>query len=199
MVVRVFDIHKWATLAPGEVLQLKGDGRRQIRVDVNCPKPTRWDVVEDGKPVFLAVVFGKETLEFSVGDKVDAMGTPPTLVPWQDPEVVGEPTEVWYFTNKPETAESDAVSFTRIDPRPARNRELELIMWKQRRASERMMQRQQQQLDLMAAELAGLKANAETGELDAEAPDAGSGSEGGAAPEGAAAGAAALEGSVAGT
>lgn len=181
--IRIHDIHKWATLEPGEALRLVGDGNRQVRIEVNCPKPTRFDVVEAGEVIFIATVQGLETLEFTVGDKVDEDGLPPVLVPYQDSK---SPSAIWYFTNKPETEESDMISFTRIDPRPARNRELELLMYKQRINSERRIQAQQRELDTIKATLAGLQVNAETGEVD-EGVDPGTSSQGATEPQGASA------------
>lgn len=85
MVVRIDAISEWQCIEPGKVLTFDGAEPRRIRVEVNCPEPTRFDVVGGGgEVVFLAVVQGHETLIFT--------GTGETqLVP-------STGGEVWFYT-----------------------------------------------------------------------------------------------------
>lgn len=155
MVVRIHNTDKWAELKPGEVLKLTGDGFRLIRVQVNCSYPTAFHVVEDDRPVFLAVVQGHETLEFSAG----ASGEPVHLVATSE-------GEVWYFTNDGDRDafhNENAVSFTKIANRRARNPELERMMFK-------MEQNMTRRMALLEAENAAWRAAMEAKGID---PDTG--------------------------
>lgn len=129
MVVRIHNTSKWAVLAPGKVLALSGEQYRKVRVEVNCPAPTRFDVVENDVPTFLAVVQGHEVLEFSAGATA-------YLAPTSD-------DEVWYFTNDGDSGgayeDPNAVSFVKMmSGRPTRNPDLERMMFKM---EQRMLQR----------------------------------------------------------
>lgn len=128
MVVRVNNLSKWECLKPGVGLELPEGQRRQIRIEVNCVAPTRFDVVEgrsptdpDAKHTFLAVVQGLEVLDFRAGGR-----GPVHVVPQSD-------DEVWYFTNDGGVGsqkQANPVSFVQIATRATRNPELELMMFK---------------------------------------------------------------------
>lgn len=169
MVVRIQNIGKWAALAPGDILPLLGEGLRKVRLEVNCPAPTRFDVVEningENKLTFLAVVVGHETLEFSV------TGAEAHIAPTSD-------SEVWFFTNDGDDVSFEvpgAVSFTKVMNRRTRNPAQEMMMFK-------MEQNMLRRMELQAAEIAELRqvaearaagANTETGELEDEPSDSG--------------------------
>lgn len=119
MVVRIHNVSKWAALQPGQLLELKGLQPRKVRVELNCPAPTRVDLVEGDKTVFLCIAHGYEVVEFSAGQDVYLSCT--------------SEDEVWYFTNDGDVTAFDApeaVSFTKIATRRARNPDLERIMFK---------------------------------------------------------------------
>lgn len=127
MVVRIHNVSKWKKLQPGEVLELKGQSERRVRIELNCPAPTRLDLIQsDGNPVFLAVVQGLETVEFVAGATVQLVAT--------------SEDEVWYFTSDGEQVAAknvQAKSFTKIAQRRTRNPELERMMFKMQQNMER--------------------------------------------------------------
>lgn len=163
MVIRLHNVTKWSRLAPGEALDLRGTQRRKIRVELNCPAPTRLDVLEGDKLTFLAVVQGYEVVEFAAS--ADA-----ALVPTSD-------DEVWYFTNDGDRDALEkspfAVSFTKIASRRARNPELERMMFKMEQNMQRRMAKLQAEMDDMRA--AQPPHDPETGEVDETGGGAGAG------------------------
>lgn len=142
MVVRVHNVTKWQELPSGEVLALVGVERRKIRLELNCPEPTRFDLVwkppaaQSEDSVFLGVCDGLDVIEFS------APAGECKVVPTSE-------SEVWFFTNegdqiavpRPETA-----TFTKVATRRTRNHELELMM-------HRLEQNMARRLGLQAAEI----------------------------------------------
>lgn len=157
MVVRLHNLSKWQKLEPGEGIELLGAHDRKVRVEVNTEAPTRFDVVhgddDDTQVTFLAVVHGMETLEFYAPGGTYLAAT--------------SDGEVWYFTNEGDQTATDreAVSFTRVMNRRARNPELERMMFK-------MEQNMNARLALMADEVAaqvaaaGVNHDTATGEVD---------------------------------
>lgn len=177
MVVRIHNVGKWAMLKAGEVLELQGDRLRKIRLEVNCPAPTRFDVVEGEKLTFLAVVVGHETLEFTAS--ADAHVVPTSV------------EEVWFFTNDGDQVAFDvpgAVSFTKVMNRRARNPEQEMIMFKMEQNMLRRMEAQSAEINALrlVAEAKAAGANIETGELEED--DAANGVDGAPADTGGAGG-----------
>lgn len=151
MVVRIHNTGKWSQLKAGDILELTAMQRRKVVLHVNCPAPTRFDVIEGEKATFLAVVQGLEVLEFSAGPEAHVVAT--------------SEDEVWFFTNDGDQHASErpeAVSFTKIASRRTRNPELEHMMFK-------MEQNMSRRLTALAAEMAEMAAAAphdpETGEV----------------------------------
>lgn len=120
MTVRLFNLDKWARLEPGNILELVANDTRRIRLEFNCPAPTRIDVLgADDSVTFLAVVEGHQVVEF--------YGNATTHV------IATSDDDVFYFTNDGEnvaTDSPDAVSFVKIAGRRERNPELERMMFK---------------------------------------------------------------------
>ncbi len=157
MVVRIHNTSKWAVLQPGQMLELKGQQRRKIRVELNCPAPTRVDVVEGDKPAFLCVVQGYEVVEFTAGEDAFLSCT--------------SEDEVWYFTNDGDvlaTSRPEAVSFTKIASRRARNPELERMMFKMEQNALRREAALRAELDAIRA--AQPAHDPETGEVIEDEP-----------------------------
>lgn len=178
MVVRIHNVSKWACLAVGHGLSLNGQGVRKVRVEVNCPAPTRFDLLDaSDTPVFLAVVQGMETLEFAVESEQAK------LVPTSE-------DEVWYFTNDGDNHANEAVqpeSFVKIMNRRTRNPQLELIEWKAKANERRRDAALEAERAEMRAYIASMRADGETGEIKdvAVGDGAGAGGAGGAtAPAG---------------
>lgn len=129
MALRIHNLGKWKVLAPGQALPLGGEVQRRVRLDVNCPAPTRFDAVDDENQVtFLGIVQGLEVLEFHAAPGLLVTAT--------------SEDEVWYTTSDGEqvgTEDVETVSFTTLENRRSRNPELERMM---QRAQENMLARQ---------------------------------------------------------
>lgn len=158
MTIKFDNLDKWASLPVGSFLQLPGGEKpRRLRVEVNCPLPTRIDVVEhgrDAKLTHLAVVQGRETIQFVATDLVELVFT--------------SEDEVWYFTSDGDQIAveiPEATSFTKIASRRARNPELEMLMFKQQQNIERRMASMQADFDARIAEV-GVQHDPSTGEID---------------------------------
>lgn len=166
MVVRIQNVGKWAEIEPGKVLELQGDALRKVRLEVNCPAPTRFDVIElvggENKVTFLAVVVGHETLEFTVTGEAH-------VAPTSD-------EGVWFFTNDGDNVAFDvpgAVSFTKVMNRRARNPAQEMIMFKMEQNMLRRLEAQSAEIAVLrqAAEAKAAGADLETGEIEDEPSD----------------------------
>lgn len=168
MVVRINNLDKWRCLKPGSALDLGGDVQRKFRFEVNCVAPTRFDVLDGDRLTFVAVVQGLEVLEFTAGAGA-------SLIPTSD-------DEVWYFTNDGDEiatgASAEAVPFTRIMQRKARNRELEFMMMKAEQRINRRMQEQAAEVAEMRALMVERGIDPDTGEVieDEQRPAASAGS-----------------------
>ena len=66
MVVKIGNIGKYTVMPPGMALNLVGEEKRKVRLEVNCEYETRFDVVQGGNVVFLAKVEGHDVIEFVV-------------------------------------------------------------------------------------------------------------------------------------
>lgn len=166
MVVRIHNLSKWLALQPGEMLELKGQDKRRVTLEVNCPALTRFDVVIGDVPTFLAVVQGWETLQFSAPAECFLVAT--------------SDDEVWYFTNDGDQIAAqrpEAVTFTKIANRRTRNPDLERMMFKMEQNALRREAALRDEIDAMRAAQA---------EEEDEADEVGDGSVDGA--QGAAAG-----------
>jgi hypothetical protein len=155
MVIRLHNVTKWDVLQPGQVLQLPGDDghARKIRLEVNCPSPTRFDIMSDGTMCFLAVVEGLETLEFTGSGTVEVSAT--------------ADSEVWYFTHDGTDSAveiEDAKSFVKIANRRTRNPQQELMMFKLEQNMKRREAAQAEELAQMRELLAARKAEEEAHE-----------------------------------
>lgn len=150
MVVRIHNTSKWSLVKAGGVLELLGQGQRNVRLEVNCPAPTRLDLVYAGdKTVFLAVAEGHEVIEFVAEDDCYIMPT--------------TDDDFWFFTNDGDQIAVEnphEVPFTKIADRRARNPELERMMFK-------MEQNVMRRLEAAAAERQAL--NDWNAQRDAEA------------------------------
>lgn len=169
MVLRIHNLGKWKVLQPGQMLPLGGEVQRRVRLDVNCPAPTRFEAVDDENAVtFLGIVQGLETLEFHASPGLIVSAT--------------SEDDIWYFTSDGEqigTEDLDTVSFTTLENRRERNPELERMM---QRAQENMLAREAALSDEMERREARLNAALERMErMDAERSGAGDGGAGSAA------------------
>lgn len=156
MVVRLHDLSGWAELQPGHALTF--DAGRLIRVEVNTEYPTSFSVLQGSKLTFLANIHGLEVLEFRTDGPAELVAT-------------GE-GQVWYFTNdgfqRSAYSRPEAKSFTVITMKRARNPQLEMMMFKQGQKQRDFEASMNRQLALLAAQLEGLQADPDTGEVDGD-------------------------------
>lgn len=179
MVVRIHNIGKWRkveALKGKQVLQLPGTGNRKVMLQLNCAGETRVDLVElerdDARTTFLWAGRGMEELEFYAHGVVHVVCT--------------SAEDVYYFTNeRAGTAikNVEAVSFTKIANRRARNPELDAIMLRAEINMNRRLARLVQEMERKYGG-AGVRIDRNTGEVTDETPQDGNGHAGGnAEPE----------------
>ncbi|KKB09520.1 hypothetical protein [Devosia chinhatensis] len=104
MAIKIGKISKFMVMPSGMALNLDRQEARKVRLEFNCERETRFDVVQDGNVYFLACVqAGHETIEFIVDG-------PCQVQPTSD-------GEVWLYTDEgPHLVyESDEASFVELD------------------------------------------------------------------------------------
>lgn len=103
MTVKIGNIGKYTPFPAGMALNLVGEEKRRVRLEVNCEYETRFDVVQEGTVIFLAKVDGHTTLEFIVEGPAQVQPT--------------SEGEVWLSTDEgPHLVyESDEPSFVTLD------------------------------------------------------------------------------------
>ena len=152
MAIKLDDIASWKLVPNGEALMLAGSGddARRVRVDLNVEDKT-WLYVSSVdlvvKDQFLAAVGpGLETVEFYAAGDLALSFAPAS------PD--GKGSQVWVYTAEidPNVAEvPDAVSFTEMHQRRARNPELEMMQLLARQ-NERRMDEKLAQMEAWMAE-----------------------------------------------
>lgn len=152
MVKRIQNLSKWNVLAAGEALQLEGDHRRKIRVELNAPMRTRVDVIAEGITVFLATIEGLDVVEFTADGVVQLV-----FSALNDAEV----SEVWYFTSDGDQYARSTVNPVTFLELPVggvvRNPQVEMMIFKQQQNNLRVMAQvaaERERLDARFAELA---------------------------------------------
>lgn len=114
---RIFNLDKWRTILEGEFIEFLSDRPRTVRLEVNARDRVRLFVQQEGgEPAFLAIVEGRDTVEFSANGAFDL------YVEGGECAVYTADGDDW------SVAEVDAVTFTKIVERRIRNPELELMM-----------------------------------------------------------------------
>jgi len=118
--IKLDSLDRWMHLKKGEVLTLAGNAPRRIRLQVNSPKRSSLFIVNgDGELAFLAAPDGRDVVEFAAGGDV---------------RLTTDDDDVYVYTaeNEPTyTIIPDAVIFTKIAERSARNPDLEHMMYLQ--------------------------------------------------------------------
>lgn len=66
MAVKIGNIGKYIPVPVGRAIDLPGEGKRKVRLEVNCEYETRFDVVQEGTVTFLAKLEGHHMIEFIV-------------------------------------------------------------------------------------------------------------------------------------
>ncbi|QCS36989.1 hypothetical protein [Tortoise microvirus 39] len=137
---RIYNVDKWSKLTPGQALEFVNTKPRNVRLEVNAKAKTALNLIDhDGEVHFLALVEGRDTIEFGVnGPFMLTVGSSD-----------GEEVNVY-------TADGDDISmkpvakeaFTKIATRRRRNPELEQMIEAQNRNWQRMLERQAHELQL---------------------------------------------------
>lgn len=177
MAIKLDNLSCWKLVPPGEALMLPGEtgDTRRIRIDLNCEDRT-WlyvsgvDISADAQ--FLAAVGpGLETVEFYAGGELAVRFDPAS------PDE--KASQVWVYTAEIDpnvSAVPDAVSFTEMHQRRARNPELEMMQLLARQNERRM----EEQLARMEALLTERVSHVDPAEVDDPAGEDGTGTGGGA-------------------
>lgn len=164
MVLRILNLTQWEPLTDRALVLPAGRGRT-VRVEVNCPVVTRFDLAVDNQHFFLAAgVLGRETLEFAV-----PRGAREIAVVWFGEEAPWYRTEDGnsYAIHRPE-----AVTFTTLWERAARDPVREALMWEARQNAERLQASLDEQRRAMRAEMEAFKAeHAKPAPAPAPAPE----------------------------
>lgn len=187
-VQRIYNLDKWRRLDADTEIHFAKGRPRTVRIEVNAPQKTALYVSDkEGECAFLALVEGRETVEFSAPGEFRLQADDPVMILTADGDDI---------SFQPSTAPS----FTRIVERRVRNPDLELMMAKahanmERRFAEQLGEFQrrlergmrpstpQPQATADAGSVAAKPASA--GDADASDPPAagtGGGSEGDAGP-----------------
>lgn len=159
MAIKLANISDWERFDADKLLVLPGGPQsRKIRLEVNCGHLTRWDLMIPGEGRFhLATVEGFETIEFFYAGeaRITAMSA----------RVGIDEVDAWFYTADGQVTHSevpDAVTFTKIAQRRARNPELEYMQFVMNQNIERRLAAQ---ADEFKRYMASLKADPETGEV----------------------------------
>lgn len=163
MAIKVSNIDKWNQLEPGKHIELPGNRLRRVRLEVNCPERTRFDVLEldaEGEMAhgtFIGTVLGKETFEFTAEGDL-------TIIPSRGEEAV----EVWYFCQDGDqtAVEIDGEeTFMELITRQTRDPVMEKYMYMQQLNFERRLDAIQRDTAAQIAAM-GTTFNVRTGEPD---------------------------------
>lgn len=159
MAIKLANISDWERFDAEKLLVLPGGAQsRKIRLEVNCGHPTRFDLMIPDVGVFhLATVEGLETIEFFYAGeaRISAVSA----------RVGIDEVDAWFYTADGQVTHAevpDAVTFTKIAQRRARNPELEYMQFVMNQNIERRLAAQQ---DEFKRYMASLKADPETGEV----------------------------------
>lgn len=132
---KLYNINKWQCLEAGKVLSFPQTKPRAVRVDVNCPGECEIHYVNgDGETTFLALVRGRDTLDFTTDGKFAIT-------------ITGN--DLWVHTIDGEDLSFeiiDPVIFTRIVARRARSPEMEMMEARMMQNINRRLERQQNEL-----------------------------------------------------
>lgn len=134
MVQKLYNLTKWGLIDGGKVLSFPSNKPRAVRLDVNAPSKVELSYINaDGEVFFLALVEGRDTIDFTTTGKFSVATSGDCYVHTVDGE------DVSYEV-------IDPIIFTRIVARRARSPELE-------RLEQRMMMNINRRLEKQRGEL----------------------------------------------
>lgn len=163
MAIKIRNIDKWNRLEPGEHIKFPGQKVRTIRLEVNCPKETRFDVLEYDEygdtvaGTFVANIKGHDVIEFTTAGNI-------TVLPTVD-EVAAS---VWWYTQDGDLiaqVRDGEETFTELVTRKARDPVMERYMYMQQLNFERRLDAMQRDTHAQIAAM-GTTFNVRTGEPD---------------------------------
>lgn len=155
---RIYNLDKWALLEEGKRLSYVNSRPRKVVVEVNAPSEVLLYLVEDGKPRFLALVKGRDTVEFYPDGAFD---------------LTCEGGAVYVYTADGDDVSMEALderTFTRIVERRPRNLELELMQRAAAENTRRLLEAQRQDMEKYIARLETQRAAAAVPPAPAAAP-----------------------------
>lgn len=143
------DLGRWQALGEGASIRFEADKMRRFRLEVNTPNRTRFYLVNGTDVTFLASVDGYEVIQFIAPEVF---------------EITSDGAEALIYTTEFEQTSveiPDAVIFTKIAERRARNPELEYMMSKVQENMDRRLAVATRDFEQRTAALAAqIKANA---------------------------------------
>lgn len=138
---KLFNVDKWTRLIEGDAIQFANPKARNVRLEVNAPVETALYYIdtETGETYFLALVKGRDTLEFG------------TIGPYSITLQTGECSI--YTADGTDISQTVVapVIFTKIMERRRRNPELEYIAATMQRNMERRLEQQAVELENLFA------------------------------------------------
>ena len=141
---RLHDIKKWHHVAAGGAMNFENEAVRRVRLDVNAAgRAALFYIDGDGETTLLGVVEGRDVIEFATHGATFSIAV--------------EDSDVWVYTIDGENlafSKPDAVKFTKLVERRARNPEVEYMQWLMRHNQRVMLEQQEQQFERMRSEFA---------------------------------------------
>lgn len=138
---KIYNLDKWFELKEGDALSMKAARARTVRIDVNSPAEVALYIRVGDEVLFLALVKGRDTIEFSSpGGEEFAL--------------LCEGASCYVHSNDGQAVHNvapDAVSFTKIIERKPRNHDYEVMQFEMRRNMTRMMEQQAGELERIVA------------------------------------------------
>lgn len=132
---RLFNLTKWTQVPAGQGLSFTGDRPRKVVLDVNAPSKVVMSLLHEGRSDFLALVEGRDTVEFYVNGPFKVTAT-------------GGPCYIYTADGDGITIENlDAESFAVVRERRPRNLELEYMMAAMQENMTRRLQLQAQEIE----------------------------------------------------
>lgn len=161
MAIKIRHIDKWNRLEAGDHIKLPGRKVRTIKLEVNCPRETRFDVLEYDEygdmvyGTFVANIKGREVLEFTVAGDITVL-----------PTIDDVAAEVWWHSpdgdNIAQVIDGEE-TFTELVTRTARDPVMERYMYMQQLNFERRLDAMQRDTAAQIASM-GTTFNVRTGE-----------------------------------
>lgn len=134
---RIHDVKKWKHVAAGGAMNFSDVRERRVRLDVNSAGPaTLYYVDGNGETTLLALVHGRDVVEFQSHGETFAIAV--------------EDNDIWAYTVDGDDVSfriDEAVTFTKLVERRARNPEVEMMAYLMRENFRRLQEGQVRELE----------------------------------------------------